>query len=74
MGRLPACTSADVARVLRRAGFVLDPQKGSHAQFVHPQTRRMTTLPMHGGDLKRGLLRGILKDAGLTEDEFRRLL
>jgi predicted RNA binding protein YcfA (HicA-like mRNA interferase family) len=36
---------------------------------------RSTVVPVHGGvDLKRGLLRKIIADAGLTEDEFRALL
>jgi predicted RNA binding protein YcfA (HicA-like mRNA interferase family) len=29
---------------------------------------------MHGGDVKRGLMKQILKQAGLSEAEFRKLL
>ena len=33
-----------------------------------------TTVPMHPGDLPRWLLKKIIKDAGLSEDQFRSLL
>jgi predicted RNA binding protein YcfA (HicA-like mRNA interferase family) len=32
------------------------------------------TVPMHGGDIKDGTLRSILKQAGLSADQFRNLL
>ena len=65
MPRLPARTAADVVRLLRKQGFDLDRQSGSHAIYIHPDGRR-TTVPMHAGrDLAKGTLRQILKDAGL---------
>jgi len=36
--------------------------------------RRLVTVPNHPGDLKRPLLAGILKDAGISREEFMRLL
>jgi predicted RNA binding protein YcfA (HicA-like mRNA interferase family) len=39
--------------------------------FLHSDGRR-TTVPVHGKrDLGRGLLRQIMRDADLTEDDFR---
>jgi predicted RNA binding protein YcfA (HicA-like mRNA interferase family) len=74
-GRLPSCTAADVARALERGGFVFVHQKGSHRYFADPITGDiLTTVPMHVGDISRSLLKKIIKDVGLTEQEFRRLL
>ena len=60
--------------MLEAAGFVFQRQKGSHATFRHPETKRTTVVPMHVGDVKRPLLKMILQQAGLTEEEFRDLL
>ena len=74
-GRLPSCTAADVVRALKQAGLAAAHQKGSHRYFADPITGDIvTTVPMHPGDLPRSLLKKIIKDAHLTEDEFRRLL
>ena len=34
----------------------------------------MIVIPMHDGDIKRPLLKAVIKQAELTEDEFRKLL
>jgi predicted RNA binding protein YcfA (HicA-like mRNA interferase family) len=74
-GRLPSCTAVEVARALERAGFVTVHQKGSHRYFADPITGELlTTVPMHPGDIARSLLKKIIKDVRLTEEEFRRLL
>jgi predicted RNA binding protein YcfA (HicA-like mRNA interferase family) len=75
-GKLGALNGRDMLRALERAGFVLKRIKGSHHILVHPvdKTRR-AIVPVHGRTgLKQGTLRGILKQAELTEDEFRALL
>jgi len=40
----------------------------------HPDTARTVTVPVHSRELPRWLLKKIIKDAGLSEDEFRELL
>lgn len=40
----------------------------------HPLTRQTITIPMHGRDPSVGITHEIIKQAGLTPDEFRRLL
>jgi predicted RNA binding protein YcfA (HicA-like mRNA interferase family) len=70
MSRLPAVKPRQVVAVLRRAGFIEHHQKGSHLFLWNSQTRRMTTVPQHPGDLKMGTLRAIIKQAGLTEEQF----
>jgi len=74
-GRLPSCTARDVDRALKRAGFTVAHQRGSHRYYVSPRTGKIaTTVPIRPGDIKRPLLKKIIQDAGLTEAEFRQLL
>lgn len=74
MRRLPTAKPREVVTALRKAGFVEHHQRGSHLYLWHPTKRRMTAVPMHPGDLHRGLLKRILIQASLTEDQFRALL
>ncbi|MFZ0888198.1 MAG: type II toxin-antitoxin system HicA family toxin [Candidatus Binataceae bacterium] len=74
MPRLPVCTPTDVIRALNRAGFFLDHSTGSHRYFRHPTRPGIVTVPFHRRDLKRGTLKSILDQAGLSTDEFIKLL
>ena len=74
MSRLPNLTPREVVKALERGGFRQMDQNGSHLAFFHPVSRAKTTVPMHPGDLPRWLMKKIIKQAGLTEDEFRELL
>jgi len=68
-------TGAEVVRALRRAGFVVRRHTGSHTIMRHPGTMRSASVPVHSGeDLPPGTLRQIIADAGLTVEQFRRLL
>ena len=61
----------EVVRILEKAGFAVVRFNGSHHIMVrdgHPNT---VSVPVHKGrDIKSGTLRGIIKLAGLTRDEF----
>jgi len=71
MGRLAGFSAAEVIRRLRRAGFLFDRQaKGSHEIWRHPVTNRRTTVPNHPGDLPEGTVRAIVREAGLSVEEF----
>lgn len=72
--KLPTCTSRDVERVLLRAGFTAHHQVGSHRIFRDRTSLHRVTVPMHRSDLKRKTLRAIIRQAGLTPDEFFALL
>ncbi|MBW8876088.1 MAG: type II toxin-antitoxin system HicA family toxin [Acidobacteria bacterium] len=74
MSRLPTLQPRQLVAALKRAGFIEHHQTGSHLYLWHPSRKRMTSIPMHPGDLKRGTASAILKQAGLTEDELRDLL
>ena len=73
-GRLPTLRPREVVAALKRAGFVEHSQHGSNLVLRHPATMRRTVVPMHARDLNRGLLKEIIKQAGVTEEEFRTLL
>ena len=73
--RLPALSAREVIRALERAGFAVSRTSGSHCRLVHTgNPARKITIPVHSGDLKRGTLRGIIAQAGLTVAEFIALL
>jgi len=75
-GRLPAVNGRRVLRALTRTGFIIDRIVGSHHVLVFPgDPTRTVTVPVHSGrDLKPGTLRGIIRKAGLTVEEFVELL
>ncbi len=74
MIRPPSVRPKQVVRALKKAGFVEHHQRGSHLYLWHPQKERMTSVAMHAADLPRGTTKAILKQAGLTEEEFIELL
>lgn len=73
--KLPRVTSTQVVRALHRAGWYDEDQTGSHLSLRHPKKAGKVIVPVHKGkDLKVRTLASILEDAGVTPDEFRRLL
>ena len=71
MGRLAGFTASEVMRKLRRAGFRFDRQaKGSHEIWFNPDIRKRTTIPNHPGEIPEGTVRAILRQAGLTVNQF----
>lgn len=75
---LPIVTGDEVIRALERAGFVASRKgKGSHQPMVRRvegETTRMAVVKRGGDDIPRGTMASILRQAGLSEDEFRDLL
>ena len=76
MSELPRVRAREALAALYRAGFVDVPgAKGGHRQLRRPGGGGRVTVPVHGGDvLKPGTLRSILRQAGLSVDEFVALL
>jgi predicted RNA binding protein YcfA (HicA-like mRNA interferase family) len=71
---LPRVSGREVVAALSKAGYEKDRQRGSHIvirQTVHPHRR--ITVPDHV-EIAKGTLRAILREAGLTVEEFRALL
>lgn len=67
MPKLPIVSGADVVRALERLGFVVARQRGSHIVMRRGSTG--CVVPNHR-ELKVGTLVGLLKQAGVSPDEF----
>ena len=63
-----------VKRKLEKAGFTIVSQRGSHVKFVRYNSDAVQTaiVPYHR-EISVGLLRSILRQAGLTPNEFDKL-
>jgi len=73
--RIGSLKPREVIRALQRAGFYIHEQSGSHAQMKHPTKPGRVTVPNHQGfDLPRPIVKSIIRQAGLTNDEFVALL
>jgi predicted RNA binding protein YcfA (HicA-like mRNA interferase family) len=73
MGSLPACSGTDAIRAFERAGWTKARQHGSHITLIKPGNPIILTVPLHR-ELDRGLLRGLIRKAGMGVDEFSHLL
>ena len=74
MGRLSGFSYSDIVRKLRRGGWVFDRHaKGSHEIWMNPSTRARTTLPNHPGPIAEGTVRAIVRQAGLSVEQFLKL-
>jgi predicted RNA binding protein YcfA (HicA-like mRNA interferase family) len=63
----------EMERVARKLGFEKARQKGSHARWKHPDGRA-TTIPIHGNaEIGSWLFQEVLKQLGITEEEFEQL-
>ena len=72
MSRLPACSGREAVKAFGKLGYVVDHQTGSHVILRHPNLRRLT-IPDHR-ELAKGTLRSLIREAGITKDEFVTLL
>jgi predicted RNA binding protein YcfA (HicA-like mRNA interferase family) len=67
VGKFPALSGADLVSLLKKEGFQVVRQKGSHVSLRKGACR--TVIPLHD-DLAKGTLLGILKQCGLTREEL----
>lgn len=74
MPRLPRVSGKELARALLRAGFVLDRVKGSHHVLIHAATGREVVVPYPPRVCPVGTTAHIIREAGLTVEEFIDLL
>ena len=74
MSKLPAISGAAAVKALGRIGYEVDHQTGGHMILRRsvPPHRRLT-VPNHR-ELAKGTLRSIIREAGLTVDQFVALL
>ena len=73
-GKLPRVTAAQMIKVLEKTGFYFVRQSGSHKIYKNKEGKRVT-VPYHSGKiLHPKITNGILRDVGLTVEEFKKLL
>jgi len=70
MGKIPGVNHLDAVRALQRAGFNVVRQ-GKH--IVMSDGTRILTIPRHN-PINAYTMGGIAHDAGLSDDEFKKLL
>ena len=73
MSKLPVLSGRELVRILTRAGFQLDRQKGSHMTLFREHPPATLSVPDHS-ELDRGTLRALLRQAGISPEELTHLL
>ena len=69
MSRLPVLSGRDCVRVLEKIGFFFKRQEGSHIIMRRQNPFDQVVVPDHKV-LDRGTLRAIIRQAGLSIEEF----
>ena len=72
--KLPLLKPAEMIRTLEKAGFQIVRQTGSHVIMWKSGQIRPLSIPRHPGQLKRNLQNSLVKQSGMTLDEFREIL
>lgn len=70
--KLKLCSGAEAVRKLQRTGWSFARQKGSHVMLTKPGYQWTLSIPLHD-ELGPGLLRKLIRQAGLTVEEFNKL-
>jgi predicted RNA binding protein YcfA (HicA-like mRNA interferase family) len=73
MSQLPVISGAECIKALEKVDFFVDRQRGSHIILIREEPRTTVTVPNHK-ELDKGTLRAIIRQAGLSVDEFVTLL
>ena len=73
MTRLPQISGQECVNALVRTGFHVRRQRGSHIIMQRDEPFAQLVVPDHR-ELDRGTLRGIIRQSGLSVEEFRALL
>jgi predicted RNA binding protein YcfA (HicA-like mRNA interferase family) len=71
--RQPVVSGERLIKALRKDGWEVVRQRGSHVRLKKAGRRHALVVPLHR-EIRRGTLRGILRDADLSADDLRRLL
>jgi predicted RNA binding protein YcfA (HicA-like mRNA interferase family) len=73
MSKLPRLSGRECIQALQKVGFLLVRQEGSHIILRRREPFAQLVVPNHK-ELDRGTLRAIIRQSGLTVDEFAQLL
>lgn len=70
---MSAFKAKEIISILQKLGFIQKRQTGSHLIMYHPKLKIIIPVPMHNKDIKKGLLKSIIKQASSSEKEFLKL-
>jgi predicted RNA binding protein YcfA (HicA-like mRNA interferase family) len=73
MSKLPIISGMEAIKAFSRAGWIPHRQVGSHVVLRKEGSKVTLSVPKHK-ELKPGLLRDLIKAAGLSVEEFEKLL
>jgi predicted RNA binding protein YcfA (HicA-like mRNA interferase family) len=73
MSKLPVISGRECVKALEKAGFYFKRQEGSHIVMRRDDPFAQVVIPNHN-ELDRGTLRAIIRQAGLSSNEFLGLL
>ena len=74
MSKLPSVSGSDAIRAFERIGYEVDRQRGSHVILrLSVAPYRRLVVPAHKS-LAKGTLRSLIRESGLTVEEFVTLL
>ena len=77
MAKLPILTGREIIKALQRAGFTIRNQTGSHVHLLgidKEGNKHLVTVPDHGNkEIPIGTLLSIIRQSGLSRDEFLKL-
>lgn len=73
MSKLPVVSGRECVKALERAGFAVKRRESSHIIVRRDEPFAQVVVPDHR-ELDRGTLRGILRQTGITVDQFVALL
>jgi len=72
--KIPPLKPNKLIRILEKTGFKVIRQKGSHVIMMNDRKTRIV-IPVHPGkDIKPGLVRAIIREAGISREKFLKLL
>ncbi len=72
--KLPVVSGIEVVKALTKVGFELDHQTGSHMILRRKEPPHLRITVSNHKEIAKGTLRAIIRDSGLTVEEFVRLL
>lgn len=72
--KLPVVSGREAVKAFQKIGYQFDHQRGSHIILRQPNSpQRRLTIPDHK-TLAKGTLRSLIRESGLTVEEFINLL
>ncbi len=72
--KLPSIKPKKIVKLLNTLGFIERRQTGSHLILRHIKNHKIIPVPIHVGEIKKGALISILKQAELSREKFLKLV